>query len=152
MIGIEFGPRMRTLLRTRGLSQVALAQAIGTTGATISRIVSGKAGLTVGMARRIAATTGVRSAWLLTGELPMVEGQDLNAVARESYLAGWRDAVSSIEQRLKELSALAPGMAPEVSRRGSLSALAAAKRHHQELEARGLVRPPAAPPARRKRA
>lgn len=153
MAPIDFGPRMKELLRVRGLSQIALADAIGTTGATMSRIVAGKAGLTVRMAHKIAAQTGVRSAWLLTGELPMMEGQDLSAVARESYLSGWRDAIASIEQRLKELGTLVPGLSPEISRRGSLSALGAAKQHRLELEARGLARPQGAPPRpRRKRA
>ena len=147
------GQRVAEALQARKLNQSQLAATVGTSTTTISRVISGKTGLSVELAEQVAATTGVRAGWLLTGELPMRPGQDLAAVAEASYLAGWRDAIAGVEQNLKVLAKQRPKESSAISRRGSLSALAAAKRHHQELEARGLVRPPAASPARpRKRA
>jgi len=146
------GQRVDEAIRAQRLNQSQLAALTGTSGATISRVIAGKLGLSVELAERIAAVTGVRAGWLLTGELPMRQGQDLNAVAEASYLKGWRDAVASAEQQLKGMAEQGPGGISGVSPRASSSRLAAAKRHLQELEARGLVRAHVVPPApRRKR-
>ena len=139
------GQRVAEAIRVQGLNQSQLAAKAGTSGATISRVIAGKLGLSVELAGRIAAVTDVRAGWLLTGELPMRRGQDLNAVAEASYLKGWRDAVASAEQQLKRMAEQGPGGISGVSFRGSSSRLAAAKRHLQELEARGLAGPRAAP-------
>ena len=151
MTGNYPGRRLRELLASGGLSQSEIAEAVRTTGATISRIIGGKSGLTVGMAERIAAVTGVRAGWLLTGEIPMYPNQDLGNITREAYLAGWRDAVSAMRNRMDEIATGAPSGKAESTRRGSVSALDAAKRHRRELEERGLVHPPAAPAARRRK-
>jgi transcriptional regulator with XRE-family HTH domain len=129
----EVSTRMQHLLRAREVTQSDLADGIGTTPATVSRIAAGKAGLTVEMAHRIAAETGVRAGWLLTGELPMYAGQDMGAIAREGYLAGWRDAVAAMEQRLYEVAGGAPAGDRPTKRPSPTSALADAKRNHQEL-------------------
>ncbi len=153
MVAITIGQRVAEAVRAKGLNQSQLAVKVGTSGATISRVIADKLGLSVELAEQIARITGVRAGWLLTGELPMRRGQDLNAVAEASYLAGWQDAFASAEQQLRALAKQGPKGAAEVTPRGSLSRLAAAKRHLQELEARGLVRPRAAPPVHhRKRA
>jgi transcriptional regulator with XRE-family HTH domain len=140
--------RLQQLLRSRGATQSEFASTIGTTPATVSRIAAGKAGLTVEMAHRIAAKTGVRAGWLLTGELPMYAGQDMGAIARAGYLAGWRDAVAAMEQRLYEVAAGAPAGDRPAKRPSATSALADAKRNHQELAKLGVLH---APPAKRAR-
>lgn len=143
--------RMQQLLRARGVTQSDLAGVIGTTPATVSRIAAGKAGLTVDMAHRIAGQTGVRAGWLLTGELPMYAGQDTGAIAREGYLAGWRDAVAAMEQRLHEVAGGIPAGHGPATRPSSASALADAKRDHQELAKLGVLRAPAARRPRRRK-
>src|SRR3990172_7163599 len=95
------GQRVAEALRSRDLNQSQLAAKVGTSGATISRVIAGKLGLSVKLAEQIAAITEVRAGWLLTGELPMRRGQDLNAVAEASYLAGWRDAIASATLHLR---------------------------------------------------
>jgi transcriptional regulator with XRE-family HTH domain len=143
--------RMQQLLRAHGVTQSALAAAIGTTPATISRIAAGKAGLTVEMAHRLATKTGVRAGWLLTGELPMYAGQDMGAIAREGYLAGWRDAVAAMEQRLYEVAGGAPTGDQPAKRPSSASALADAKRNNQELARLGVLHAPQIKRSRRSR-
>src|SRR3990172_7842770 len=146
------GKRVGEALRTRQLNQSQLATKVGTSGATISRVIAGKLGLSVELAEQIAGITGVGAGWRLIGELTMRRGQDLNAVAEASYLAGWQDAIANAGQQLREMAKQGPKGSSEVSPpRGSPARLAAAKRHLQELEARGLVRPRAAPPARRRK-
>ncbi|TFH40084.1 MAG: XRE family transcriptional regulator [Lysobacterales bacterium] len=153
LVAITIGQRVGEALQAKGLNQSQLAAKVRTSGATISRVIAGKLGLSVELAEQIAGITGVRAGWLLTGELPMRPGQDLAAVAEASYRAGWQDAIASVERDLKVLARQGSKQSPAVSPRGSAAALAAAKRHREELEALGLVHPPAVPPAhRRKRA
>ena len=143
--------RLQHLLRTRGITQSTMASAIGTTPATVSRIAAGKAGLTVDMAERMGAETSVRAGWLLTGELPMYAGQDIGAIAREGYLAGWRDAVAAMEQRLPEVAGGVPAGDRPATRPSQSSALADAKRNHQELARSGVPGTPAVRRPRRRK-
>lgn len=147
----DVSSRLQHLLRTRGITQSTMASAIGTTPATVSRIAAGKAGLTVDMAERIAAETSARAGWLLTGELPMYAGQDMGAIAREGYRAGWRDAVAAMEQRLQDVAGAVPAGSAPATRPSRASALADAKRNHQELAKLGVLRTPAAGRPRRRK-
>lgn len=142
------GQRVAEAQRTRSLNQSQLAAKVGTSGATISRVIAGKLGLSVELAEQVAAITGVRAGWLLTGELPMRRGQDLNAVAEASYLAGWRDAIANATQQLREMPVQGPKGSSDIRPVKSLSGLAAAKRH---LEKRGVTHSRVVPRARRRK-
>jgi transcriptional regulator with XRE-family HTH domain len=141
--------RLSQIVRSQGLSQADLAADLGTTTATVSRILSGKQGLTLATAEKLAARMEVRAAWLLTGELPVRPDQSRSEAGEAAYMAGWHAAVTAMGQRLNEL--IESPEAAGTTSPGSPSSLGAAKRHRRELEARGLAHPPAAQPKRRKK-
>lgn len=144
------GNRLMHVLRSRGINQSRLAEQAGTTAATISRIISGKLGLTVKLAERISQVTGFRAGWLLTGEPPTASNEKLAATIRSTYLAGWRDAMAAVnlaltgvEEPLPDQSALSSPEPP--------ASLDAVKRHRQELVDLGRVEPLGRPPVRRRK-
>jgi transcriptional regulator with XRE-family HTH domain len=147
------GRRLAQALRFQGLNQSQIAERIGVASPTISRLIAGKQALTQVMAVKLAAQTGVRVCWLLTGELPVYPDHEKRAAVEEAFAAGWQAALASVEQQVRKWSVQGPKESSAVSPRESAAALAAAKRHRQELEALGLVHRPTAPAVpRRKRA
>jgi ribosome-binding protein aMBF1 (putative translation factor) len=62
----QFRDRMARLMKERGVTQVELAEAIGTKDPNISRILSGQEGVTLDRAERIAVALGVDVAEMLT--------------------------------------------------------------------------------------
>ena len=133
------GIRVQRLLEVRGINQSALAELVESTPATISRIVSNKTGLSVRLANEMASKTGVRAGWLLTGELPMFPGQDIGAVARDSYMAGWRDAVSATMSHLRKFASAPPSSEDAPNLPEPPAGLGAARRNRRELEEMGRV-------------
>ncbi len=91
------GNRLHRVLVDRKINQAQLARAVGTTQAAISRIVTGKQALTAELALKIGHYTGVRAAWLLTGELPVRPDHTASESLVEAYQAGWNDAVSALQ-------------------------------------------------------
>ena len=60
--------RIKTLLNALGWKQAELARALDIESSTVSRLTSGAMPLSKGMAAQIAAATGARTEWLLTGD------------------------------------------------------------------------------------
>jgi transcriptional regulator with XRE-family HTH domain len=148
------GEQLAELLRMLDMSQSQLAEEIGTTAASVSRIVSGKQALTLGMAELIAERTGARVGWLMTGELPVFPNQARDDMNKAAYQAGWRAAMQAV---LSDVTALRDTVKPAKPRRGKRATspsatVAAARRHRAELAQRGLLGRRARPGRRRKRA
>ncbi len=136
------GDQLAELLRMLDISQSQLADDIGTTAASVSRIVSGKQALTLGMAELIASRTGARVGWLMTGELPVFPNQARDDMNKAAYQAGWRAAMQAV---LTDVTALrdsvkpgGPGKAKRAATSPSAT-VAAARRHRAELAQRGLL-------------
>lgn len=83
------GRRLAQALRAQGLNQSQIAGRIGVASPTISRLIAGKQALTQEMATKLAAQTGVRVCWLLTGALPVYPDHDKRAAVEEAFAAGW---------------------------------------------------------------
>jgi HTH-type transcriptional regulator, cell division transcriptional repressor len=66
--------RLREARRTAGLTQRELAKRAGVGLATIRRIEQTGMEPRLGTVRRMAATLGVRVAWLIEGDEPVKEG------------------------------------------------------------------------------
>jgi len=133
------GDQLAELLRMLDLSQSQLADDIGTTAASVSRIVSGKQALTLGMAELIASRTGARVGWLMTGELPVFPNQARDDMNKAAYQAGWRAAMQAV---LSDVTALRDSVKPAKGKRAATSpsaTVAAARRHRAELAQRGLL-------------
>ncbi len=138
------GDQLAELLRMLDISQSQLADEIGTTAASVSRIVSGKQALTLGMAELIASRTGARVGWLMTGELPVFPNQARDDMNKAAYQAGWRAAMQAV---LSDVTALRDSVKPaKPAGRGRKAAptspsatVAAARRHRAELAQRGLL-------------
>lgn len=63
----EIGPRVALARRARGLTQLGLAQLLGTTAITVSRWERGVAGVRLERLREIALVCEVDLDWLETG-------------------------------------------------------------------------------------
>lgn len=147
------GRRLAQALRSRELNQSQIAELIGVASPTISRLLAGRQSMTQEMAEKLAAQTGVRVCWLLTGELPVYPNHGKSAAIEEAFAAGWQAALASMAQQVRIWFVQGPTTTAEVSSYDSAAALAGAKRHRQELEALGLLHRPAVPAVpRRKRA
>ncbi len=134
------GDQLAELLRMLDISQSQLADDIGTTAASVSRIVSGKQALTLGMAELIASRTGARVGWLMTGELPVFPNQARDDMNKAAYQAGWRAAMQAV---LSDVTALRdtvkPGKPGKRAATSPSATVAAARRHRAELAQRGLL-------------
>ncbi len=90
------GARLAQAVRYSATTQTELARKAGVKQSALSRIICGKQALSVELALAIAAVTGVRAGWLLTGELPMRPGESMEETLGDAYQAGWDAALETL--------------------------------------------------------
>ena len=84
-MGTEFGKRVRTARKNAGLSQAALARAVGVSQGTVSEMETLAHSSTV--TAQVAVACGVNANWLATGEGEMLE---VGASVQQD-VSSWRD-------------------------------------------------------------
>lgn len=86
--GDGMNERVKQIRRSYGMTQQEFADALGVTGATVSRIESGQRSLTSQMIKAICREFDIKEHWLLTGE-----GDDEPRISRRVELSRWVDQV-----------------------------------------------------------
>ena len=101
----DVGPRLRGLREGKGLTQAGLAKQLKLDQTLISKVETGKAGLTAEIAAVAAAFFGVRAGWLLFGE------GEAPAGLADAYVAGLQDALTATQETIEALRQRAIGIA-----------------------------------------
>jgi transcriptional regulator with XRE-family HTH domain len=92
--------RLAGLLAASEQSQVVVAEAVGLTGPTLSRLAAGLIAITVETGQLLANHFGVRAGWLVYGE------GDPHPDVKSAYLSGRRDALRQVEGTVRIMGAL----------------------------------------------
>lgn len=95
--------RLKALLKSIGMKQTELARELGVADSAISALASGARPISKGMAAQIAAATGARVEWLLTGDGDMFDESGDVSAYEAARAAGASRFVASIFDRYMAL-------------------------------------------------